>query len=131
MATFKKILHHSASETTTSTGIIVVHLHTPKWVVCELHLTAASGTSLDVFLQTRIDDTQWIDVIHFTQFIGSATEKSLVSTLKGDLDEAEYATSTTLAVGTVRNTLGADYRARWDVVSGDFTFSVEANFGFD
>ena len=104
--------------------------------IFELDVTVAgteAGDTLDAFVQTRIDGTNWIDVVHFAQVIGTDTTKRQIAKIISGLAQAEFEVATGLGVGAVRNILGDEYRVRFEIVevTGDnssFTFSVTANF---
>jgi len=94
----------------------------------ELDVTAAGvgGTdTLDVYLQTKIGNA-WVDVIHFTQIIGTVPSARYWNKLIADQEESEVDTSAALAVKTKRHIVGDEFRVRWDVAgaTSSFTFSV-------
>lgn len=92
-------------------------------------LTDATDT-LDVFVQTTVDGTNWIDVVHFTQIAGDGGAKRYLAKIVTGNTQAAFENATALAASAVRNLSGNSYRVRWDIVSGNlpsFTFSVRAN----
>lgn len=126
----------SGARTATDTGDAVSVKGNPDAVEFELDVTAAAteaGDTLDVFVQTTIDGTNWIDVVAFTQVTGDGGAKRHIAKISRSAAEAMFENGATLAAGSVRNILGKQYRARWvvtDVVTADnqsFTFSVVAN----
>lgn len=99
-----------------------------------LDVTAAAtetGDTLDVFVQTQLDETNWVDVAHFTQVLGDGGAKRYFTKLTGPLATSEFENGTSLSAAAARNLLGRKWRARWAIadVSTDnasFTFSVVA-----
>lgn len=99
-----------------------------------LDLTAAAtevGDLLDVYVQTKVDGANWLDVGHFTQCLGNGGAKRYVTKLTAQLATAEFENATALAAAAVRNLLGDEWRVRWAITdAGDdnasFTFSVAA-----
>ena len=127
----------SATQTSTNTGAAGVRLPTSDAMVFVLDLTNAatdSGDTLDVFVQTRVDDgaANWLDVIHFTQILGNGSNTlQFVSKISRSLATAEYEVGTALGAAAVRHIFGDEWRVRFVIVdSGDadqtFTFSVTA-----
>jgi hypothetical protein len=101
----------------------------------QLDVTAAAteaGDTLDVFIQTTIDGTNWIDVVHFTQVVGNGGAKRHIAKIDNTQPQAMFENGTALAAGSVRNIAGTAWRARWAIVDAttvgnvSFTFSVNA-----
>lgn len=125
----------SAARTTTGTGSSVDFPYSTDAVEFQLDVTAAAteaGDTLDVFIQTTVDGTNWIDVVAFTQVTGDGGAKRHVAKILRAASESMFEASATLSAGSVRNLLGQKYRARWDVTdvatlsNQSFTFSVKA-----
>lgn len=101
-------------------------------LVCDVtNADTDAGDTLDVFVQTQLDGTNWVDVAHFTQVIGTDAAKRFFAKLVPALAEAMFENATTLGAGSIRHLIGERFRARWVIVdSGDadqtFTFSVTA-----
>ena len=108
-----------------------------------LDVTAAATDAqdlLDVYVQTKLDGTNWTDVVHFTQVLGNGGAVRHIGKVTAQLAETMFEVGSALASGAVRNMLGDDWRVRWDVTeagppgatSGSgvgllaFTFSVTA-----
>jgi hypothetical protein len=98
-----------------------------------LDVTVDESTSadlLDVYVQTRFNGEDWIDVVHFTQHLGNAGATRYIAKVTAALAEAEFLTSAALAAAGVRNLIGDDWAIRWTVVddstNASFTFSVSA-----
>lgn len=133
-----KTILASSARTATSTGETAVSgLGEFTQAEFQLDVTAAAteaGDTLDVYVQTTIDGTNWIDVVHFTQVLGNGGAKRYVAKINGTEPQAMFENGTALAAGAVRNILGDQYRVRYaivDVVTADnqsFTFSVKGNF---
>lgn len=97
-----------------------------------LDLTAAAtavGDLLDVYVQTMIDGTNWLDVARFTRCLGNGGALRYTTKLTADLVLAEFETGTGLAAAAIRDLLGDQWRIRWaitDTGAASFTFSVVA-----
>lgn len=98
-----------------------------------LDVTAAAtdaADTLDVKVETKIDGTNWLDVIHFTQCLGNGGAKRYIEKLVADVACAGFENATALGAGNTRDLLGDEYRASWVQVDADsdasFTFSVTA-----
>lgn len=124
----------SAARTATGTGS-AIRLPAAQAFAFVLDLTNAAtdvGDTLDVFVQTKLDGTNWVDVVHFTQILGNgANALRYISKITAHVATAEFENATALGAAAVRNLMGDEWRASWTVVdSGDadqtFTFSVTA-----
>ncbi len=99
----------------------------------ELDVTAAAtaaADTLDVVIQTRVDNNNWVDVVHFTQVLGNGGTKRYFAKIIATIAETMFENATALAAGSVRNILGYEYLAKWTVVNNtapSFTFSVHIN----
>ncbi len=101
----------------------------------ELDVTAAAtevGDTLDVFVQTTVDGTNWIDIVHFTQVLGNGGAKRYFSKISATLALTEFENGTALGAAAVRNITGSRYRVRWAItdagtVNASFNFAVYAN----
>ena len=98
-----------------------------------------SGDTLDVYVQTKLDGTNWTDVVHFTQCTGTGGAIRHIGKVVAQLAQTMFATSTALAAGSVRHLLGDEWRVRYDITEGgsgsgsgsgvglaDFTIEVTA-----
>lgn len=99
------------------------------WLALDVDSAADDALdALDVFVQTTIDGTNWIDIAHFSQVAGNDSPSTRV--LKVSMLDAltEFEASASLAAGNVRSIFGAQYRARWEITdntgNASFTFSV-------
>lgn len=101
-----------------------------------LSVTAAATAvddTLDVFIQTTLDGTNWFDVVHFTQVLGNGGAKVYIAKIVRDLAQAEFELATSLGAAAVRHIIGQKYRPRWAIADADadnasFTFSITAHF---
>lgn len=130
---FARTLVASAARTETDTGTTAIRLpDAPNAVGIVLDVTAAAtevGDTLNVFVQTKIDGTNWVDVYHATEVLGNGGAKRYIAKVTGALAEAEFENGAALAAAAVRNYIGDEWRARWVVVDADadnasFTFSI-------
>lgn len=102
-------------------------------IVFSLDVTAAAtdaGDTLDVYVQTLLDGTNWVDVVHFTQCVGNGGAKRHVGKVLAGAAETMFEASAALAAGSVRNVLGDAWRVKYTQVDADsdgtFTFAVHA-----
>jgi hypothetical protein len=123
---------------TTGTNSTPVDFHlpdgtSPHAMQFELDLTAAAtdaADTLDVQVQTSLDDVNFINVCHFTQCLGNGGAKRHVAKILAAAAETMFEGGATLAAGSVRNIIGHQFRVNWVIVDADldgyFTFSVTA-----
>jgi len=104
-------------------------------VIFMLVLTDAktgSGDKLDAFVQARLDRTNWINIVHFTQVLGNGADDLLyVAKVSASAAQAMFEKDTTLAADAIRNLLAEDFRAAWTITDAgghvqSFTFKVLA-----
>src|SRR5262249_46652937 len=100
-------------------------------LVLELDVTAAASDvadTLDVFVQSKFDGTNWVDIAHFTQILGNGGAKRFITKITAELTQAEFSTASSLGATNVRQILGDQYRVRAVIVAGagshTFTFNV-------
>lgn len=118
----------------TSTGTTAKRL--PGWArafAFTLDLTVDESTAsdlLDVFVQTKLDGTNWTDVVHFTQHAGNAGAKRYIEKVAASPAFAGFEVGTALGAGAVRDLIGDDWRVRYTITddsgSAAFTFTVHA-----
>jgi len=87
----------------------------------------------DVFVQTLIDGTNWVDIVHFTQLVGNGTDAARhVAKICCAVAQAEFEVGTALGAAAVRHLFGDAYRVRSDITDGggggatSFTYGVTA-----
>lgn len=129
----------SAARTETNTGtdayvLSKVNRLSPGYRAIEfiLDVTAAAtqtGDTLDAFVQTKVADSQWVDVVAFTQVVGDGGAVTHVAKIVVPVAQAMFETGATLSAGSVRNIFGDEWRGRWDVTDAStddasFTFSI-------
>lgn len=90
--------------------------------------TAAADT-LDAFVQTKVDGTNWIDVVAFVECAGNGGAKRYVDKLSATAAQTDFDAGAALGAGNHRQVFGDEWRARW-VIANDtapsYTFSVSA-----
>ncbi len=100
-----------------------------------LDVTAAAtdvGDTLDVKVQTKVDGTNWLDVVHFTQVLGNGGAKRYIEKIAASPAFAGFEVGTALTAGNARDLIGDDWRVKYDQVdavvpqAASFTFSVTA-----
>jgi len=91
---------------------------------------STAADKLDVYVQTKLDGTNWTDVVHFTQHDGNVGAKRYVAKIVAQLAQAEFEVGSALAEANVRHLLGDEWRVRWaitdDSQAASYTFSVTA-----
>lgn len=92
---------------------------------------SAVDDTCDVFVQTKLDGTNWTDVVHFTQRLGNGTDAQRgIAKITRAATCAEFEVGTSLGAAAVRNLFGDEWAVRWAIVTGagthTFTFSVTA-----
>lgn len=122
----------SAAQTSTSTGEDAVRL--PGMVnalALTMDLTVDESTAadlLDVYIQTKVDGSNWLDVVHFPQHAGNVGAKRYIEKVAASPAISGFETGSALGAGAVRDILGDDWRVRFVIVddsaSASFTFSV-------
>jgi hypothetical protein len=103
-------------------------------IVFTLDLTAAaaaSGDTLDVVVQTKLDGTNWTDIVHFTQATGTGGAKRYIAKVTLDGSQTMFEVGTALTAGNTRNLAGDQFRVSYTIVDGgahgqSFTFTVTA-----
>lgn len=105
----------------------------PRAIGFVLDLTAAAtdaGDTLDVKIQTRLDGTNWVDVVSFTQCLGNGGAKRHFAKIDAGIAQAMFENGAALAAGNVRNLVGEVWRVVHTQVDADsdgtFSFSVTA-----
>lgn len=125
----------SAARIETGTGSAVANLGEFRALVLQFDVTAAAtaaGDTLDVYVQTTIDGTNWVDIHHFTQVLGNGGAKRYFAKVVAEAALTEFENATALGAAANRAIVGNQYRVRWVVVDAttddaSFTFSVTAN----
>ena len=111
-------LQASAEQTATGTGTATICPQASEAIAFTLDVTAAAtdvGDLLDVYVQTKIDGTNWVDVVHFTQVLGNGGAKRYMAKIIAGVATAEFENGTALGAAAVRNLMGTEYRVRWTV----------------
>jgi hypothetical protein len=123
----------SAARTATGNGSAVRLYPFMGAVALELDLTAAAtdaADTLDVYVQTMIDGTNYVDVEHFTQCVGNGGAKRYFAKLSMTAALTEFENGSALGAAAKRDILGDRWRVRWAITDADtdcsFTFSVSA-----
>lgn len=128
------------AETTTANGAVNTNGSAERLpgmvnaVTFVLDVSAAAtdaGDTLDVKVQTKLDGTNWIDVVHFTQCVGDGGAKRHVAKIMADTAQAMFADGAALGAGNIRHLLGDEWRVNYVQVdaaadTASFTFSVTA-----
>jgi len=90
--------------------------------------TAAADTT-NIYVQTKLDGTNWVDIYRATEIAGNGGAKRYIAKVTGALATAGFENGAALGEAAVRNMLGDEYRVRWVVVDDtdpSCTFSVTA-----
>ena len=108
-----------------------------------LKVTAAAteaGDTLDVYVQSSYDETNYDDVVHFTQVLGNGGAKTFIAEWQRDVSpesELHAPQDAAIAAGVIQGgKLAAPLRIKWVIVdvatfgNQSFTFSVQAEFEY-
>lgn len=93
---------------------------------------AAVGDTLDIYIQAKLDDANWIDIVHFTQILGNGSDDlTYVAKVSAPDTLAMFEVGTALTSGNLRNLLAGTIRYKYILVDGgahgqSFTFSISA-----
>lgn len=128
----KTLLASAARTAATGNGSEVRISDADNAVGIVVDVTAAAtevGDKLDVYVQTKLDGSNWVDVYRATQCDGDGGAKRYIVKLVALLNTAEFENATGLSEGNRRNLLGDSWRARWVITdagadNASFTFSV-------
>lgn len=134
VAHYSRTVKASSTETANGNSSSVRLPNAPNGMAFVLDVTSAgtdAGDTLDVKVQTKLDGSNWVDVVAFSQITGDGGAKRYVGKVTGGQSESMFEDSSSLAAGSVRNLLGDAFRVSWTIAdSGDgdqsFTFSVSA-----
>ena len=99
-----------------------------------LDVTAAATAVddvLDVYVQTLLDGTNWVDVVHFTQILGNGGAKRYFAKVERGTSVTEFEVGSALTETNARDLFGRRWRVRWTLTdagadNASFTFSVAA-----
>ncbi len=99
--------------------------------VCDVSAAATdTADTLNIKVQTKVDGTNWVDVIHFTEILGDGGAKRFVAKLLANTAETLFADAVLAAGTTVRHLLGDEWRINYVQVDADadssFTWKVTA-----
>ncbi len=122
------------SQSATSTGEDPVRLQgMVNAFVFTMDLTLDESTGadlLDVYVQTKADGTNWLDVVHFPQHAGDTGAARYIEKVAASPAFAGFENGSALGSGAVRDLIGDEWRVRFTVVDDSggavFTFSVIA-----
>lgn len=97
-------------------------------MVLQLNVTASVGpTTLNVYLQSSVDGTNWDDFISFTQ-VGAVSTSRQIAQWDRDAVSASAvhaASDGALTAGTVINgPQGDQWRVKWTLVGTSYTFTL-------
>jgi len=97
-----------------------------------LNVTAAAtdaADTLDVGIETKLDGSNWVDAVAFTQVLGNGGALKHIAKIEAGTAQAMFKDAA-LAAGSTRNLLGDEWRVTWVQVDADsdasFSFSVTA-----
>lgn len=90
-----------------------------------------AGDKLDVYVQTKPDGVNWLDVCRFVQVLGTSTGIRKHAKILAATASTEFGTSA-LSASQKRDVVGSEWRARYEITAAattgneSFTFSVVA-----
>lgn len=137
-----RLEHYAGTITANAADVIAVTwegLWNFKTAIFEYDLTAATteaGDTLDVFIDTRLYGTRWINIVHFAQSTGTSEPDRFVAIVNPDSSvmTAPVDVAADASAGAVRHILGDAVRVRYTMVEAAtndnelFTFGVNALF---
>ena len=99
-----------------------------------LDVTAAATAIddvLDVYVQTQLDGTNWVDVVRFTQVLGNGSAVRYFAKIERGTSVTEFENGTGLGAAAARDLFGERWRVRYVITdtgtdNASFTFSVVA-----
>lgn len=98
----------------------VLHPFLCKTVFLQLDVSAAAdaaGDTLDVYVQTTVDGTNWVDIYRFAQVLGNGGTKRYFGKLAWNVALTEFENAASLSAGTGRAIVGDRYRVRWEITN--------------
>lgn len=104
-----------------------------RTMIIQLDVTATSGTNptLDVYIDTQLDGSTWINMAHFTQFTTVTGRRALQLSETTAGQATDWDATAAVAAGTTRQgPWGSNIRVSWVItgVTPSFTFDVTGAF---
>ncbi len=128
-----ELLASAARTAATGTGSAVRLAGMVNALVFSMDVTVDESTAadkLDVYVQTMLDGTNYVDVVRFTQHAGNAGAKRYYAKIAANVALTEFENATGLGAAANRALLGDEWLVRWvitdDSGSASYTFSVTA-----
>lgn len=123
----------STARTTSSQSATLTGFGSFRTALIQLNVTVQSGATptLDVYIDTTIDNTNWINIAHFTQFAATIGRRVIQLSEHTASGVSDIDPTVDLPAGTVRQgPWGSSLRVRWIITGGtpSFTFSVTGTF---
>ena len=124
----------SAARTATGVSDAVKLPDAPNGYAFTFDVTAAAtaaGDTLDMKVQTKLDGTNWTDVVVFTQVLGNGGAKRYIAKVSSNGAQTMFENASSLSAGNIRNLVGDEWRCAWSITDAttddaSFTFSVTA-----
>ena len=125
----------SGARTASDASALVKLARAPSGFAFILDITVdeqVAADTLDVYIQTKLDGTNWVDVVHFTQWLGNgaAAPQRYIAKVTAGGACPHFDPTTALPATSVRNLMGDDWRVNYVIVdtsgNASFTFSVTA-----
>jgi len=116
----------SGARTSTGAGSAVRLPPPPNALVLVLDVTAAAtdeGDACAVYVQTKCDSTNWVDVHRFNLLRGNGGAKRYYAKLLANTATTEFENGTALTPATSRHLLGDEWRVRWVITEGGVSAS--------
>ena len=89
-----------------------------------------AADKLDVYVQTKLDGTNWADVVHFTQHDGNVGAARYYAKVVANAALTEFENGTGLGEAANRALLGDEWRVRWAITddsgNASFTYAVQS-----
>lgn len=124
----------SAARTATGVSDSVRLPDAPNGYAFVLDVSAAAtegADTLDLAVQTKLDGTNWVSVVAFTQVTGNGGVKRHIAKVSSNGAQAMFENAAAFAAGSIRNLVGDEWRCSWAITdsgtdNASFTFSVTA-----
>ena len=129
-----ELMHTAAAVDVTAVGAEDIRLtQVRNGIIFTLDHTVDESTALDtldVYVQTLINGTNWLDIGRFARHVGDQGAERRVMKIVANLAVPEFDVATALAESETRHIFGDAYRIRYAITDNSgaaaFTFTVSA-----
>jgi len=112
-----------------ATVILPDNIYAVIFILDVTDANSAVGDKLDIYVQTKLDNANWLDVYHFTQCDGNGGAKRYIGKIEITTAVTEFEAAAALGESTGRDLIGDYWRVKYvgtetDAIS--YNFSVTA-----